>query len=222
MIVVFVPAMRPERLPALRANILSTIGPDDEVQWGYGDECAEVIEGFGDYGVRTFRDPDNRWGHRVNLLFDLIGKTPWHECIFLGADDLLFHEGWAEAALARMREVDGVVVVNDLHNPRGTAALVSVRYIREQSGCVDTDDVVIYPGYHHNYSDNELFETAQSRGRYAYCAESVVEHLHPAAGKGKDDDVYRLGRSHLDEDTALYHSRRHLWASPRSSAAGTA
>jgi hypothetical protein len=49
-------------------------------------------------------------------------------------------------------------------------------------------------------------------GRGDYLAESVVEHLHPVAGKADDDEVYRLGFASLDADTALYQSRRHLWS----------
>src|ERR1035437_6526547 len=93
----------------------------------------------------------------------------------------------------------------------GTLALISRRYIEEESGCIDVEGVVIYPGYFHNYSETELFETAKSRGRFAYCEESVVEHLHPDAGKAEKDEIYQLGMAHLVEDQDLFFSRRHLW-----------
>jgi len=110
-----------------------------------------------------------------------------------------------------MRQVDGVVSVNDVLTGEGTLALVSMRYIREESGCVDTPNVIIYPGYHHNFSERELFLTAQRRNRFAYCAQAVVEHLHWLNGKVPTDDVYVLGQSTWDLDMAMHLSRLRLW-----------
>jgi hypothetical protein len=204
---ILIPAMRGDRLRALIANIEETTPGPCEVHiaatigvhaWALDDD-PRVTRWFDDGGT---------WGGRLNELF----RHTTEPYLFLGADDVRFHPGWLEAALSVMADTDGVVAVNDLWNPRGTLALVSRRYLVEEGGTVDGTGAIIHEGYGHVFSETELFETAASRGRFAYCAESVVEHLHPVAGKAEDDEVYRLGFASLDADTALYQSRRHLWS----------
>jgi hypothetical protein len=174
-----------------------------------GADDIQFTEGWLSEALKPMRRVDGgTWGGRLNKLFGCTTE-PY---LFLGADDVRFHPGWLDAAIATMEQVDGVVAVNDLWNPRGTLALVSRRYLLEEGGTVDDSGAIIHEGYRHCYSETELFETAQSRGRFAYCAEAVVEHLHPAAGKAVDDAVYQLGTAAFEADQALYLSRRHLWA----------
>ena len=192
MIDILIPVMRASKIQPLIENIEETTEVPHRVLW-MGSNFETGVE--------------STWGHRINTMY-LMSQEPY---VFLGADDILFHEGWDEHVLKAMEVIDGVVAVNDMRNPSGTLALVSRRYINEQSGCVDTKGVVIYPGYRHNFSETELFETAKRRGKFAYCAPSIVEHVHPDAGKAEDDEVYQLGRARFEEDRALYESRCHLW-----------
>ena len=151
---------------------------------------------------------EKTYADRVNFGYSVTDEP----FFFLGADDLKFHPGWAEAALKTMEEVDGVVGINDLHNPNPTHFLVSRSYIEEfGSGTMDDSGKVLHP-YTHNYTDLELAATAKRRGRFAYCEESVIEHCHPCAGKAEDDEVYQLGRQSYAEDEALHASRTHLWS----------
>ena len=198
--------MRAEKIPGLSKNIEETTPLSHRVLWActVGSRCYTSLCGGNEL---ILVDGGGSWGERINTLF-FSTRSPY---VFLGADDVIFHDGWLDAALETMQDVDGVVAVNDLHNPNGTLALVSRRYIEEESGCIDVEGVVIYPGYFHNYSETELFETAKSRGRFAYCEESVVEHLHPDAGKAEKDEIYQLGMAHLVEDQDLFFSRRLLW-----------
>ena len=66
----------------------------------------------------------------MNLGYEL-STEPY---MFLGSDDSRFHPFWLPHAMNSMKEVDGVVSVADLYNPVGTLALVSRRYIDEESG----------------------------------------------------------------------------------------
>ena len=197
--------MRADKIAALIENIDQTTDAPHQIYWACtkSSECYDALSELGEF---VYTDAGDTWGRRINRLFDLT-KEPY---VFLGADDVLFHEGWDEHALKAMDSIQGVVAVNDLCNPNGTLALVSRKYINTQ-GCVDTPGAVIYPGYSHNFSETELFETARKRGKFAYCATSIVEHVHPDAQKAEDDEVYQLGRVHLEEDRALFNSRRHLW-----------
>lgn len=137
--------------------------------------------------------------------------------LFLGADDLGFQRGWAENALSHMKPGVGVCGTNDLggieigHGRDATHFLVSRHYIQTLSGRVDMPDVVLYP-YSHNYCDKEFVETARSRHAYVYCPKAIVEHIHPAWGKGKWDQTYDKGQKTDWQDREIYRSRQHLWS----------
>jgi hypothetical protein len=202
---ILIPAMRPQHFARLVDNIAETTPEPHNVYWAIGTDVAadELARLKQDY----WKDDGASWGVRLNFMYHHTTE-PY---LFLCADDVKFHDGWLTAAHRCMTGIDGVVMVNDLHNPRGTLALVSRHYLDTESGCVDVPGVVCCPFYRHTYVDDELRDVAQSRNRYAYCPESVVEHLHPAAGKGEWDDVYAVGAQSVASDSALYRSRMHLW-----------
>jgi len=202
---------RPHRIKPLLANIADATTEPHRVVFAASDQ--PTVDELERHGAAFLRDDGDTWPNRINRLFHAT-EAPY---VFLGADDVLFQRGWLAAALSTMRRVEGVVVVNDLHNANGTNALVSRRYIEEQSGCVDVPGVVIYPGYDHNYSDSECWEVARSRGKLMRADGAIVEHQHPAAGKGEMDATYRKGHATMEADRALYRSRRHLWTSPSTS-----
>jgi glycosyltransferase involved in cell wall biosynthesis len=135
--------------------------------------------------------------------------------IFCGADDLHFHPGWLPAATAALTGPIEVVGTNDLGNQRvisgehATHNLVARRYL--QRGTIDQRGLLLHPGYHHNFVDDELVQTARMRGAWAFARESVVEHLHPDWGKGTRDATYARGRRTFRFDRRLYQRRRVLW-----------
>lgn len=141
--------------------------------------------------------------------------------VLCGADDLLFHPGWDTAALAVAREFDvGVVGTNDRANPsviagqHSTHPLVARTYIDAFGGYVGGDGHVYFDGYDHQFVDSELCATAQARGCYAHCHESVVEHRHPIFNRAVPlDSTYRKGQAEGGKDRALFESRKHLWLS---------
>lgn len=138
-------------------------------------------------------------------------EEPW---IFLGADDLVFWEGWAEAALAEDGQVIGT---NDLHNPyviqglHATHSLVSRDYIETVGGVIDQGPGTVLYGYDHQFTDAEFVETAIHRGVFAFAFDSKVEHLHPDFQTREPDAVDERTHSRIREDYDLFISRRHLW-----------
>ena len=137
--------------------------------------------------------------------------------LFTGADDLHFHPGWLTAAMARMSDPGvGVVGTRDLCNVRtedgthSTHSLVRRRYI-EDFGTADEQGKILHEGYWHEWCDDELVATAMFRGAWAFAPDSVVEHLHPRAGKAKIDDLYALARHRMVQGNRLFHERQHLW-----------
>lgn len=135
--------------------------------------------------------------------------------LFLGADDLRFHQGWLPEALRRMRPNIGVVGTNDLGNRRvmagrhATHSLVARWYA--QLGTIDQPGHILHEGYHHNFCDDELVATAKFRKAWAHARDSIVEHLHPNWGKGVDDETYQRGMRRFRKDRDLFLQRCSLW-----------
>lgn len=152
------------------------------------------------------------WACKINVGF---AATTEALC-FAAADDLAFHPGWLEAALGLLAPPVEVVGTNDLLNPRvmrgehATHFLFTRRYI-DEAGTIDEAGKVLHEGYRHDWVDDEFVATAKARGVFASAPGSVVEHLHPWAGKAPDDGVYRLGRQWRGHGRRLYQRREHLW-----------
>lgn len=201
---ILIPAMRPAKLAPLLANITEATPEPHTVYFIATPELAHAADRMGDLtGAHPILDEGGSWAKRINLGY----RETTEPYLFLGAEDVLFHPGWLSAALAVMD--DGVVVVNDLHNPHGTMALVARSYA--DLGTIDGESGILHEGYRHNYPDTECWGTAHHRGRLARCPESIVEHLHHEAGKAEIDEVYRIGLAAWHEDTTVYNSRLHLW-----------
>lgn len=141
--------------------------------------------------------------------------TPY---VFTGADDLKFHPRWFENAAKHMDGTVGVVGTNDLCSARviagehGTHFLVARWYIAH--GTVDQPGQLFHDGYVHEFVDDELVGTAKQRGAWAFAHDSIVEHLHPMAGKAPMDKLYAAQKSRMGRSRALYLRRRSLWTSP--------
>ena len=136
--------------------------------------------------------------------------------LFLGADDIVFHPGWFEAATEKMTDGIGVVGTQDLGSERvkrgihATHSLVSREYA-DTFGTIDGPGEILNEGYAHNFCDDELVGTAKSRGAWAFANDSIVEHLHPAWGKAETDEVYTRGRGGFKVDRRLFYRRERLW-----------
>lgn len=164
----------------------------------------------------TWLVDDDRYSKKINagVKVDLGGEPS--EFVFLGADDLEFHDGWDDAALHRYHETGKPVIgTNDLGNPtviagkHATHSLVHRSYLPR--GTIDEPDKLLHEGYDHNFCDTEFIETAMSRDAFVFAFDSHVEHLHPFWKKGPTDVIYKRGARHYHRDAALFRKRRRLW-----------
>lgn len=135
------------------------------------------------------------------------------EWVFLAADDLLFHEGWFDKAMAHVRAKHGVVGTNDLGQPRSIAGthsthtLVRRAYI-EKYGTVDEKGKVLCELYPHEFCDDELVATAKRRGAWVHAGDSIVEHLHPHWGKAPTDYLYDRFDDRMRRGRRIWDQRR--------------
>lgn len=155
-------------------------------------------EGFGNYAVAI------NYGYRETT-------EPY---LFAAADDLNFHPGWLEAAMAKMVDEIQVVGTNDLGNvevlagEHSTHYLVDRRYLDDIGGCYDLGPGSFMPEvYDHNWTDREFVATATKRGVWTPCLESKVEHMHYLFQKASFDQTYARSFANENEDRDIYRQR---------------
>jgi hypothetical protein len=171
------------------------------------DEIAEVLA----RGGEVLSNPDaHTFAEKVNVAYEAT-SAPW---LLLVGDDVRFRPGWLDHAQDVGRRYGAQVVgTNDLANPRvmrgehATHPMVRRSYVDELGASWDGPGVVCHEGYKHWFVDDELVGVAKQRGVFQPAYAAQVEHMHPIAGKGADDEVYRKGAKFADEDRALFHRR---------------
>jgi hypothetical protein len=213
---VIVPALhRPQNVKPLMDSLRASTGlatawwvcePDDE------EEIAVVRENGGEVLVcpRAGSERPGTFAEKVNIAYALT-EAPW---LLLVGDDVRFRPGWLDHAQDVARRYGSKVVgTNDLCNPRvargehATHPMIRRSYIDEQGASWDGPGIVCHEGYRHVFVDDELVTVAKQRDTFQAALASQVEHLHPLAGKGADDEVYRLGQKHFGRDKALFARR---------------
>lgn len=157
------------------------------------------------------RRPTGDYARKINAGY----RATSHPYLFTAADDLKFHPGWFESAVAAMTDGVGVVGTNDLGSPRvmagehSTHSLVARWYA--DLGTIDEPGKIYHEGYVHEYVDDELVGTAKRRGMWAFAVDAHVEHLHPDWGKAPGDRMYANQRARMRASRATYLKRRSLW-----------
>lgn len=137
-------------------------------------------------------------------------EEPW--LLFVG-DDVHFHPGWVEAALAA-GERGAFVSTNDMGNPRvlagrhATHPMVARWWLDQHGASWDGPATVCHEGYHHWYVDDEWTSVATSAGQFVYAEDAKVEHMHPVWDKAESDEIYVLGQASSHHDSRLFRDRR--------------
>ncbi len=132
--------------------------------------------------------------------------------VVLAADDVRFHAGWFDAALAEVEKGAQVVGCNDLR-PRGEVELATHFLLTREyaeTPTIDGGPGPLHP-YLHNFCDRELVETAKRRGVYVYAPEAIIEHRHHLENLAPHDATYARGDSTFRQDARLFHRRSRLW-----------
>lgn len=187
------------------AQVLFICDPDDV------DEQRAIDRALPEYEGRLEVAQLERAGGYAYKINEAAQETD-RPLLFIGADDLVFHRGWLDAAARRLSLPVQVVGVNDLIRRRrqhATHFLMTAEYA--QQPCLDGSRGPIAEAYDHSFTDDELIATAMARGAYLYAKDAYVEHLHPFGGRGTDDDVYRKGRARFAHDRRTFNRRQALW-----------
>lgn len=214
-LVVLIPVLsRPHRVKPLVDSIRAT-APHARILFLTSAGHQGEYEAIGQVGCEPLLVSPHKPGdyaRKINAGY----RATIEELIFLGADDLRFHPGWLEAAEAQLAPGVGVVGTQDLCNARvirgehSTHSLVTRAYA-DEFGTIDKLGEILHEGYAHEFVDDELIATAKARGAFAFAETSIVEHLHPMAGKAPLDAVYRGQRARMHQGRRHFEKRRHLW-----------
>lgn len=178
---------------------------------------AVIAEADGDPTISLEVLAPNRVGDYARKVNFAYARTT-EAFMFLGADDLHFHPGWLEAAMAEMADPRiGVVGTQDLApterartGEHATHCLIRRAYI-DAHGTIDERGKVLHEGYPHEYVDDELVGTAKARHAWAFAHGSIVEHLHPSWGKAPTDPLYRAQQRRMSAGRGIYRRRSALW-----------
>jgi len=126
-------------------------------------------------------------------------KFPDEKCYgWLGDDAVLYTPGWVsvlEAQAQRWR----VSYPDDgfQHENLATHPCCSGDFLRALGYWA-------LPELKHYYCDTILHTLAKQLCLLQYCPDVLFEHMHPVAGKGKDDATYQRSMKSWQSDTAVY------------------
>ena len=163
-------------------------------------ECIESIHKNSgtEYNIHTYTSEGEGWVKAVHkALRGIEGLT-----VIVG-DDMTFDKDWLkileEEYWKEFPENDGLAQPYDeIH--RGLVAVCPM---------ADAENLrkYIHKGYTHNYSDRELTDIFQNKGKYLYVPESIVNHNHYVLGKAENDKTYESNKETYVEDRILYRQR---------------
>lgn len=183
---------------------------------GHNIACLAVLDGDVDESFMALNDSLARlafnetpigavagWNIGLKLMHDADAFIP-------GADDLVWHPGWLDAALEALQILpnhQGLVGFNDLDrtDQMATHFMITRQCIIDVMG-----GVLAIPAYHHYWTDPEMNARAMLASCYIWCKEAVVEHRSAMNGKAAEDDTYRHASQWFKEDEATFNRRRAL------------
>jgi hypothetical protein len=123
----------------------------------------------------------------------------------LGADDVVWHDGWLAEALKVAGETKAHLIgmadgYSDL-NDRACHFMVSRLF------CHRVLKGFIHPAYRSWRFDREISRRAQALDVYAPAPGALLEHLHPAVGKAEMDETYRTAVPDHETDLVILNER---------------
>lgn len=192
---VIIPSVRPEGTIRAVESIFSSVDVDIEVIV----VTEEPVEIEGTINVVASGTPVEKWN------IGAAHATGWF--LVTGADDIVFQDGWLDAAVRSLKKIDGegLVAFNDLSPLAGKLA---THYMVTRGYAVaDWGGVLSIPAYSGAFMDNEATARSMRDERFIYAEDAVVDHQHPFWEKGKTDEFYDLGMSWYEDGEATFWER---------------
>lgn len=160
------------------AGLLVAVDDDDPTLGEYERVC-------GERGIELSVGPRLRMCPTLNHY--ALERAPHHFAIgFMGDDHRPRSRAWDQRYLDELRDLGtGFVYGDDLLRGESLPTQVAVT-----SDVITTLGYMVPPGIRHMFADNFWFDLGHAIDRIRYLPDVVVEHLHPAIGKGEWDAGY--------------------------------
>lgn len=213
---VIVPVMgRPQHAEPFMRSLRASTGLAYVTAVAHEDD-QEAIDAWQAAGADVLRSSWLRFAPKVNQGYRMT-KRPW---LLIVGSDVQFRAGWWDhALLAANRHGAEMVSTNDLFNSDVRNGRLAVHPVIRRSAADElgfTFDghpgIIAHEGYKHWWVDAEWSTVANQRGGLVFAPSSIVEHLHPLAGKAESDDVYDEGRKFQNYDRETFTKRMARYA----------
>lgn len=136
------------------------------------------------------------------------GRVNEWDILVLASDDMhVVQENWAVRICELFEEhwplYEGCLHLDDgyAHDRVATISIMGKRWYRQ------VGEVVYHSSYKSLFSDDDHTEFARKMNRIVYVPEVLIEHRHPAAGKGEHDPLYSVNDKHYFADKETYEAR---------------
>ena len=168
------------------------------------DKCPDTLGALADLPIIVINNPEHQGAAACWNQGSLIATG---DAFVLGADDVVYHDGWLDAALVALDKLggSGMVGFNDGRVPEhafATHHLMTRDFIIDHMG-----GCFVIPVYGHQFIDLEATARARWAGKYIWAGDAFVEHRHPFHGLAPHDKVYALGASFMAGDRKKYQAR---------------
>ena len=178
---------RPDNIKALIESMRKTITADE--LWVVCDSDDPELRGYQDLGIENlliFDRTQKGMARPLNLAVRYILKNHTIEHFaFLGDDHRPRTIYWDQDFRNVLEQGIGIVYGNDLFQGENLPTAVGMHgtIVRELNGMVPE-------GLLHLYLDNFWKQIGQDVGSLTYLPETIIEHMHPLAGKAEVDQGY--------------------------------
>lgn len=138
-------------------------------------------------------------GGWVKAVLNSIASLNEEEIVFIINDDMEVEPDCIEILLNNYKE-DYLLQPEDgiQHGKMATTPFAKVKTIKKY----------LYPGYHHNFSDQEMYDRAMLDNKFIYIPEAKLKHHHFTIGEAEIDETYRSTQATMLEDRDLYMKRK--------------
>lgn len=149
------------------------------------------------------------------MVKELVSKSKSPYVMFLGDDTVPCYNLLSIAMKEMLKFEDhvGLVGLNDQFQSGPTRC---THWLASKKLLPFLDDEFFHTGYKHLYCDDELLARCLEMGKYRYCKEAIITHLHPIVQRDDglvDSDYIRVySNSYARHDYELFlHRKENNW-----------
>lgn len=206
------------KTPDYQTRLTFAVDYDDPARQQYGD-ALQALPKIGDWGIDFSKSPiptpvlvslmfvENHGASGMTAALNqaveawLPPRWPGEEpagFMFMGDDHRPRTPGWDRMIVEALQRYD-IAYGNDLFQGPNLPTQYAIR-----TPVVKALGWMSPPAFRHLYVDNAILDMGRALNSIAYLPDVVIEHMHPAAGKGELDEHYTRANSNDSVDRETY------------------